>query len=174
MKKQNFKTILFCIIALFSFNLKAQNIKEEKETKKEIKQDKKEDKKDSCDFNQFVIENSTLNMTSEKTTLAAYISLTVDEKKSQAKQIFIILKMINCKGEEQFVSVELMYNKSSSTWEGKQGIMQNTDCNWTVVSYQYLILNYCDDKFYSDAIDIASEGNPKSLTKQARRVKIHK
>lgn len=178
MKIQNFKTILMCIIALVSLNLKAQNTKAEKEAKKEAKQEAKEDKKenknDSCDFNNFVIENSTLNITNEKSALGAYISLTVDEKKSQAKQIFIILKMINCKGEEQFVKIELKYNNISSTWEGKQGILQNTDCNWTVVSYQYLILNYCDEAYYSDAIDIQNVGNSKSLTKQARRVKIHK
>jgi hypothetical protein len=194
MKKHFYKTILLCIISLVSLNMNAQGKCADCETKKEVKAAQKEakqeakeakkeekeaekgitNKKDSCDFNNFTIDETNLTINNEKGLLGVYISMSLDEKKGEAKQVFIILKMINCKGEEQFVKVELFYNKTSGNWEGKQAILQNTDCNWTIVSTQYLVLNFCDEAYYSDAIDMPEAGNPKSLTKQARRVKIHK
>jgi hypothetical protein len=111
---------------------------------------KNEKKNDSCDFNNFTIEDGSIIVNNEKSAIGIYISLNLSEKKGLASKVIMLLEIENCKGEKQYVKVELNYDLKTGSWVGKQVIPQNQDCNWKINSYKYLIYNNCNDEYESD------------------------
>jgi hypothetical protein len=114
--------------------------------------------KDSCDFNIFTIKNGSITINKEKSALGIFISLALSEKKGLASNVVLVFEMENCKGEIQFIKVEMVYDEKTSTWIGKQGLIQNSDCSWDIVNYKILAFNTCNDDYESDEFDVKSLG----------------
>jgi len=115
---------------------------------------KNQEKKDSCNINKFTIDGDNITVNDSKSALGLYVSLNLSEKKGLASKVSMLVEIENCKGEKQFVKVELTYDTKTGTWVGKQNIPQNPDCPWKINSYKYLIYNACDDEYETDAVDL--------------------
>lgn len=133
-----------------------------------------ENKKDSCDFNNFTIEDGSITVNNEKSAIGIYITLNLSEKKGLASNLIMLFEIENCQGEKQYVKVELTFDSKTGSWVGKQVIPQNQDCSWKINSYKFLIYNGCNDEYESDIFDFQNTKSTKSITKFERRVKIHK
>ncbi|MCF8426501.1 MAG: hypothetical protein K9H61_11035 [Bacteroidia bacterium] len=133
-----------------------------------------ENAKDSCDFNNFTIEDGSITVNDVKSAMGIYVTLSLSEKKGMASRVVMLIEIENCKGEKQYVKLELTYDSKTGMWVGKQVIPQNPECAWKINSYKYLIYNACDDEYETDVIDYSTVKSTTSLTKRARRVKIHK
>lgn len=109
--------------------------------------------KDSCDFNQFKMENGSITINNQKTALGIYVIINFIEKKDKASKAYVLIDLENCKGERQTIKIEMSYDSKTSSWVGKQGIIQNSDCVWTVISYEFIVFNSCGDEYNSDTND---------------------
>jgi hypothetical protein len=132
-----FKSIVTFSIVLFSLQSFAQNTK-----------------KDSCDINNFFIENESISINDQKSALGVYISFNLKEKKELASKGYVLLKLDNCKAEAQIVKIELNFDIKSGIWAGKLGIPQNQDCSLTFNSYEIILLNSCGDEYVTDLIEL--------------------
>lgn len=153
------KTLLLLSLAFVSLQSMAQ---------------KNQEKKDSCNINKFTIDGENITVNDGKSALGLYVSLNLSEKKGLTSKVSMLVEIENCKGEKQFVKVELKFNEKTGTWDGKQVVPQNPDCPWKINNYKYFIYNACDDEYETDVIEYGTVKSTSSLTKQARRVKIHK
>lgn len=129
-----------------------------------------ENHKDSCDFNNFTISDETIVINNEKSALGLYLALKLSEKKGLASKAYILLEIENCKGEIQYVKVDLVYDAKTALWVGKQAIIQNLDCNWKINSYEYVIHNACDDEYVSETFETGTIKNNGTLPARDRIV----
>jgi len=113
-----------------------------------------ENQKDSCNINKFTIDGDNITVNDSKSALGLFVSLNLSEKKGLASKVSMLVEIENCKGEKQFVKVELTYDTKTGTWVGKQNIPQNPDCPWKINNYKYLIYNACDDEYETDAVEL--------------------
>jgi len=133
-------------------------------------QDKGLAKQDPCNVQNYRMESFQLTDNSDKSTLMYSISLSLDPKKGQPASMFVIMTVVNCKGETQTIKTALFYDAKTNTWNGKQAIKNNVECPLKLQSYSTVAVNECGDEYATDEFEIGNlKSAPGPKTKIARR-----
>lgn len=114
--------------------------------------------KDPCKAPFYEINSQSLTLNSDKSGLSIVISLTLDDKRSNPATIKYILTLVDCKGNKQYVSVELKCNAKTGEWAGAQYLFGSSDCPWSVDSYSIIATNPCGDEYETEVDDQLKKG----------------
>lgn len=131
------KILLTATLALsFAFTSAAQNAKEQE----------KKNKTEAC-ANKFDIEEDNIVITNDKSFLSGYFAIRFDAKSDVPTTVKVIMKVIDCKANVNYISIPMVLDIKSNLWVGKAGIPHLPGCTYNNEGLNLIVTNECGDEF---------------------------
>jgi hypothetical protein len=103
--------------------------------------------KDPCKEAFYEFESRDITLKADKSGTAILVNLKLSEKSGKPSAIKMVVGLTDCKGNEQFVSVELKFNEKTGLWTGAEYLFASSECPFTVSTYRVIAVNPCGDEY---------------------------
>lgn len=112
-----------------------------------------------CNRQIFMMDDISLQDFTDNSFLSYSLSISFSAKAPQPSSMFVLMTVVNCKGETRTIKTELFYNAKTNTWTGKDAMLNNKECPWKLSSYSILATNACGDEFAGNEIETGTVKN---------------